>query len=155
LLAQIAETKTKFHIRDSFKAISGQPNLDFDGELRDFHLTTLNSYLLHELPASFTRRSIDLLSEATAENGQLRGYVKPALNDVKMMKQNENFKGAKCWFNEVLMGIGNLILRNLKTRSVVTRFRIEGPWNKPQLSADNTFQRALDNAFDEPTPETL
>ena len=93
-----------------------------DGEMKKVDLRQFNPLLLDKLPLTFTKGTMDLYAEAQSKNGVVRGYVKPFMNDLDIVKnEGEDFKGVKHFGVEILTAVGNFILRDeSKSRSVAT-----------------------------------
>lgn len=93
-----------------------------DVEMKGANLTKFNPILRDKLPLTFTKGTMDLYAEAKSKKGVIKGYVKPFMNNLDIVKdKGENFKSVKHFGIEILTAVGNLILRDeSKNQSVAT-----------------------------------
>jgi hypothetical protein len=94
---------------------------DVDGTMEKFQLPMANQFLRKKVPLTFVHGSADVYAEAKSEGGIIDGYVKPFLNELNVIKTDENFKGTKHWAFEVVTAISNIMLKNTKENSMATR----------------------------------
>ena len=144
-----------FVLNGAFNILRQKPNFDFDFQLKDFSITQLNPFFLHYGPFSVSGGNFELYSELAAQDGLLKGYVKPVASFVKVMHRGENFKTLKHWAIELLVSMANGILRNSENKSVVTRITVGGDVEHPQFSTDHSLRYSLKNSFGEPAPHQL
>lgn len=112
-----------------------------DSEVIRFDLSTLNRFLLNKAPISFTHGRLDLFAEAQSEGGKIRGYIKPFVNKLDVVKKEENFKGPKHFLLEIITAIGNMAIASGEEESATkVPFVFDG-----QLKAETG--EALINAF--------
>ncbi len=104
-----------------------------DAVAKGLDLPKFNPILKDKLPLTFTKGTLDLYAEAKSRKGKVKGYVKPFLNNLDIVKnEGEDFKGVKHFGIEMLTAIGNLILRDdSKGRSVASSvdFTYDGKLN--------------------------
>ncbi len=119
---------------------------DVDVELKDFDLTTLNKVLKRNLPLTFTKGKIDLYAEAKSSDKTIKGYIKPFIRDVDVVKNEERFVSIKHFGIEILTAIGNLILRDSDTKTVATYldFNYDGKFN---IDTGQGISKAIENGF--------
>lgn len=120
---------------------------DVDVELKDFDIASLNPVLKRKLPLTFTKGRLDLFAEAKNTNNIIKGYIKPFLKDVDVVANKEKFIGIKHFGIEILTALGNLILRDSKTKSVATYldFTYDGTFH---ADADQGISKALEHGFE-------
>lgn len=119
---------------------------DVDVELKDFDLATLNKVLKRKLPLTFTKGRVDLYAEAKNTDKMIKGYIKPFIKDVDVVKNDENFVSIKHFGIEILTALGNLILRDSDTKTVATYldFNYDGKFN---VDAGQGISNAIENGF--------
>lgn len=120
---------------------------DVDGELQGFDLTVANKLLKSKLPLTFTKGKLDVYAEAKSQNGEIEGYVKPFMKNLDIMKASENFKGPKHWFIEVATALGNLILRESKTKSVATKIPFSMDKSGFHIDSGEALSKAIEHGF--------
>lgn len=143
--------------------ILGTSNIKFDGNLRlldkpmgwnldavakGIDLPKFNPILRDKLPLTFTKGTLDLYAEAKSRNGKIKGYVKPFMNNLDIVKnEGEDFKGIKHFGIEMLTAVGNLLLRDeSKQRSVATNvdFSYDGKFH---IDAAKSIKTAIKHGF--------
>lgn len=120
---------------------------DVDIELKDFNIASLNPVLKRKLPLTFTKGRLDLFAEAKNTNNVIKGYIKPFLKDVDVVANKEKFIGIKHFGIEILTALGNLILRDSKTKSVATYldFTYDGAFH---ADADQGISKAFEHGLE-------
>jgi hypothetical protein len=119
---------------------------EVDSSLTSFSLPSINALLKDKVPITFSKGELELYSEALSENGRIKGYVKPYLKGLDIVKNNEKFLGPKHWGIEVLSAITNLIMRNPDTKSMATRIPFEFD-KKLKIDTGEALDKALENTF--------
>lgn len=140
-----AVVKTTGHVNTIAKPIEW----DVDGELQGFDLTTANQFLKRKVPLTFTKGKLDLYAEAESTNGKVEGYVKPFMKNIDVMKTEENFKGPKHWFVEVITAVGNLVLRATDTKSVATRIPFSMDKGGFHVDSGEALSKAIQHGFEQ------
>lgn len=149
--------------------VFGSTDIKFDGDLRTLekplgwntdvemkgvNLTKFNPILKDKVPLTFTKGTMDLYAEAKSKKGVVKGYVKPFMNNLDIVKAGEDFKGIKHFGVEILAAIGNLILRDeSKKHSLATsvNFTYDGKFN---VDAKEGIKKAIKHGMaDKDEPE--
>ncbi len=119
---------------------------DVDVELKDFDLTTLNKVLKRNLPLTFTKGKVDLYAEAKNNDKTIRGYIKPFIKDIDVVKNDEKFVSLKHFGIEIITALGNLLLRDSDTKTVATYldFNYDGKFN---VDTGQGISNAIENGF--------
>jgi hypothetical protein len=127
---------------------------DVDVELKDFNMTSLNPVLKRKLPLTFTKGTLDLFVEAQNDDKTIKGYIKPFLKDVDVIANKEQFVGVKHFVIEILTALGNLILRDSKTKSVATYFDFtyDGAFH---ANTGQGISKAIEHGFDRKLKEGI
>lgn len=126
---------------------------DFELRLRtrDIDLTRFNDFARAYGGFDFKQGKGDLVIEASAENGQLSGYIKPLLHDVDVFDWQQDVeaedKGVLRSLWEALIGGGETLLKNQRRDQFATRVELSGSVHDQQTSAFQAFVAILRNAF--------
>jgi hypothetical protein len=132
-----------------FNAMSNPPAFKLDAEMKEFDLQKLNALLLVYGPFTFARGKLTLYAESAAIKGQIKGYVKPFLENIKMVGNQEQFVSFKHGLYEFLIGASNLLLRD-DVRNVATKVEFQGDMKSPDIQVGSAVWTALKNAFGTP-----
>lgn len=119
----------------------------FSFQLQEFDLTSLNPFLKRRVPISFEHGHADIYAEIKGEDGNLYGYVKPFVKDVKMMGDQGDFKGIKHWGLEVAAAFGNFILKSPQDKTVATKFNFAYEAGKFNWNLGEVLGRAFEHGF--------
>lgn len=120
---------------------------DVDGEMQGFDLTAANHFLKRKVPLTFTKGKLDLYAEAQSTNGKVKGYVKPFMKNIDVMKSSENFKGPKHWFVEVITAVGNLVLRATDTKVLATKIPFTMDKAGVHVDSGEALSKAIEHGF--------
>jgi uncharacterized protein involved in outer membrane biogenesis len=126
---------------------------EFQLKLRvtDIDLTRLNDFSSAYGKFDFKAGSGDLVIEASADNGELSGYIKPLLHNVEVFDwQQDVANGDKGLFRsiwEALVGVGETALKNQPKDQFATRVELSGNVHRQDVSAFQAFLAILRNAF--------
>ncbi len=120
-----------------------------DSELQGFDLTAANQFLKEKVPLTFTKGKLDVYAEAKSEEGVTEGYVKPFMKNVDIMKAEENLKGAKHWFIEVIAAVGNLVLRTSDKKSVATLIPFTMDKSGVHVDKGEALSKAIQHGFEQ------
>lgn len=161
LFADAETSRSFFNVRgygsgsSNFKAV-GSANLnadpvewDMDAQMQGFDLPSMNRFLLKKVPLTFTKGTFDLYSEVKSEEGKIRGYVKPFVEDLDFIRSNENFKGARHWIVEVVGAIGNWILKADREDTIATKVPFSFDGKKFSVDAGSAVGNVIKHGFDQ------
>jgi hypothetical protein len=154
LTAKVFDT-TKIKFDGDIRTLEKPLGWNADVEMKGANLTKFNPILKDKLPLTFTKGTMDLYAEAKSKKGIVKGYVKPFMNNLDIVKdEGENFKSVKHFGIEILTAIGNIILKDdTKKQSVATSvdFTYDG---KLHVDAKEGVKKAIKNATaDEDEPQ--
>lgn len=141
---------SKFKVAGTAKRLDEPMAWKADYELREFNLVSANPMLLRQVPFTFTSGHLDLYGEAKSEGGVLRGYVKPFLRSVAVLKTDEHFVNAKHFFVEIIGALGNVILRRSDNKSVATRVAFSNEGGKFRTDNGQAIESLIEHGFGEP-----
>ncbi len=125
-----AQTEGGGVIRSDMKinVLKEMPDFDFNFELKDMNLTQLAS--LTEAYANFTfkRGTMYLATELTMVDGRYEGYIKPVLEDVKVIDLSKEARKRDVWKQlwELVVGTGAFVTKNQFRDRIATRIPLEG-----------------------------
>ncbi|WP_339524434.1 DUF748 domain-containing protein [Pseudomonas sp. EA_35y_Pfl2_R111] len=126
---------------------------DFEFRLRttDIELKRLNDFSSAYGKFDFNAGTGNVVIEATADDGQLSGYVKPLLRDVDVFNWQQDVevedKGFFRSIWEALVGGGESVLRNQREDQFATQVELSGSVRQQDISAFQAFLAILRNAF--------
>lgn len=161
LLADTETPRSFFHTRgvgsgsSNFKVI-GSANLladpvewDLDAQMQGFQLKEMNRFLYRNVPLTFTKGNFDLYAEVKSEEGKIRGYVKPFIEDLDFIKRKENFKGPKHWLIEVAGAVGNWVLEAKRDKTVATKVPFSYDGKKFSVDTSKALSKVIEHGFDQ------
>jgi hypothetical protein len=137
-----------------FNALRDPMAFDVNAEMKKLDLLSMNNFMLVYGPFSFAHGTLSVFSEVAVKDGQVKGYVKPFFENVKMVANQEKFMSIRHVFNEFVIGAGNLILRNNNNESA-SKVEFAGAMKKPDIDIWGAVWTALKNGFGKPLPEKL
>jgi len=124
------------------------PDMDIALSLEDADITAMNDYFKEYAKLDFEKGTLNLYSEVAIADGYLKSYVKPLLNDAKLIGPEDGIF-EKIW--EGFVGFFKFILKNQDTDAVATKVPIEGDLNDSSAdiwtSVFNLFKNAWFEAF--------
>lgn len=136
-----------------------KPTFDLNFEMRDVELVKLNDLI--EAYAKFDVESgeMDAFVEVAARDGKFTGYVKPVLENVKVVSLKKEIQEDKdnplkiLW--ETVVGGAKGVLNNEPHEQLATRIPISGSFDDPKIAPWATVASALHNAFIEALSNSL
>lgn len=126
---------------------------DFEFRVRttDIELRRLNDFSSAYGKFDFNAGHGDEVIEASAENGQLDGYIKPLLRDVDVFNWQQDVqredKGLFRSIWEALVGGGETVLKNQRKNQLATRVELSGSVEDQNASPFQAFLAILRNGF--------
>lgn len=125
------------------------PDMDMSIQLTQVNLTSLNDFIKANGKFDVERGQLDMYSKVKLNNGQMDGYMKPFLEDIKVLswekdrKESGFFHAAK----EAVVGLFAEAAENQKRDQIATQIPISGDVNEPDTDAWRTFLNILRHAF--------
>ena len=124
--------------------------VDFDVQLRldDARLTDLNPLLLAYSGVDVADGRFSLYTEITVKNGQVEGYLKPLIKDLKIYDPRKD--QGKTFGKRVEMHLLQWVaaaFKNRRTQDVATVARLSGPTGDPKASEWEVIRRLIGNGF--------
>ena len=140
---------SNFRFTGKFNALADPMAFSLDADMKEFTLEKLNPFMLVYGPFTFARGKLSLYAETATKDGKIKGYVKPFLDDVKMVKNEEQFISLKHGVFEFVLGATNLIFRSTD-KEVATKIEFEGPLKSPDVNIWGAIKTAFKNGFGQP-----
>ena len=122
------------------------PTYDLAFELKNLHLPELNNYLRHYLAVVARDGRLSLYAESTAKDGRFKGYVKPIVKDLDVLKiKREKSLGEaiKAFFVKVMAAV----FENKPKEQLATKIEFAGSFKNPQISVWDAVAEFMSNAF--------
>lgn len=135
----------------TFDPLSNFEDFEFRLRAKDIELKKLNDFSSAYGKFDFSAGHGDVVIEAEANHGQLKGYIKPLLRDVEVFNwqqdvENKN-KGLFRSVWEALVGASETVLKNQQKNQFATRVELSGNVHQQDISAFQAFLQILRNGF--------
>ncbi|MDH0300456.1 MULTISPECIES: DUF748 domain-containing protein [unclassified Pseudomonas] len=152
--------------RATFDPFSDFDDFQFRLRVTGVELRKLNDFASAYGKFDFNAGHGDVVIEAEAENGRLRGYIKPLLRDVDVFNWQQDVEDQDKGFLrsvwEALVGATETVLKNQPKNQFATRVELSGSVHKQDISAFEAFLQILRNGFvqafnaryEQPPPES-
>ncbi|KNX76662.1 hypothetical protein DA83_06265 [Pseudomonas sp. 250J] len=147
LLLGDAEVESKA----TFDPFSDFDDFQFRLRAKGIELRRLNDFASAYGKFDFNAGHGDVVIEAEAENGWLKGYIKPLLRNVDVFNWQQDVqeqdKGFLRSIWEALVGATETVLKNQPKNQFATRVELSGSVHKQEISAFEAFLQILRNGF--------
>jgi len=134
------------------------PDLDLGMSLRGTNLSSLNGFFEGNAKMDVERGNIDIFSKFTLTDGEMNGYVKPFISNLKVLDVKKDIKkkgGVLRVIKKAVVGLFAKVVTNPKTKKIATVIPIHGNVKDPKTSGWATFVNILKNAFIQAFHESL
>ncbi|XVJ46198.1 DUF748 domain-containing protein [Pseudomonas sp. UBT] len=135
----------------AFDPLSNFEDFEFRFRAKDIQLKRLNDFASAYGKFDFKAGTGDLVVEAQAEKGQLKGYIKPLLRNVEVFdwKQDVENKDKNIFRSiwEAVVGTSETVLKNQNKNQFATRVELSGSVHQQDISAFSAFLAILRNGF--------
>lgn len=120
----------------------------FEIKLR-FHayLPELNDFFRHYLAVKADDGRIDVYIEGAAAKGRFKGYVKPLLERVSVLKLKENQGSVGEAVKGIFVQISSALFKNPANRDLAAKVDLSGPIKNPDINVAGAIGTFLGNAF--------
>lgn len=120
---------------------------DMSAELKNTNLPEFNEFFQAYANIDVSKGTFGLFTEIASKQGKWVGYVKPVINDLKVIgpEDKDDSFWNKVW--EVIVGTGGLILKNPSKDQIATKIPIEGNLEGTAVSTWYAIIQLLRNAF--------
>lgn len=135
----------------TFDPLSNFEEFEFRLRVKDIELKRMNDFAAAYGKFDFNAGHGDVVIEAQANKGQLKGYIKPLLRDVDVFNWQQDVANEKksilrsVW--EALVGTTETVLKNQPKNQFATRVELSGSVHKQNISAFQAFLQILRNGF--------
>ncbi|MDX9667437.1 DUF748 domain-containing protein [Pseudomonas sp. P5_152] len=135
----------------TFDPLSNFEEFEFRLRVKDIELKRMNDFAAAYGKFDFNAGHGDVVIEAQANKGQLKGYIKPLLRDVDVFNWQQDVANEKkgifrsVW--EALVGTTETVLKNQPKNQFATRIELSGSVHKQDISAFQAFLQILRNGF--------
>ncbi|PWH86797.1 DUF748 domain-containing protein [Brumimicrobium oceani] len=134
------------HVEGDLNILKDLPDMDLNIDIKKVDLLELNAFTMAYANFDFERGEFALASEFAMLDGEAKGYVKPILNEVKVL----NFKDDTPVLNgfwQAFVGLTFNITKNLKKDRTGTKIPISGKIDDPNIEIGATIVNIFRNAF--------
>lgn len=124
-----------------------KPTFHLKAQLENLQINELNDFLKAYANVDAEKGRLSLYSEMDCKEGRFKGYVKPIIQDLQILRwksESEGFFG-KLW--EGVVQVGKEIFENQDKEQVATRVPLEGKIENPEADVIETLLEVLGNAF--------
>lgn len=126
--------------------LAESPTFDADLMVKGVQLPAVNPILRWQMGVDVERGTFELVSEMRAAGGSYEGYVKPLVEDLKMLEP-EDLKKPLAAAKEAVVGAVAKVLQNPRTGKVATRVPVKGEFGDPDIGLWPAVAATLRNAF--------
>lgn len=136
-----------FDLNVKFNALEKQPTFDLNARVDNVDMVKLNDFFKAYGKFDVEKGKFGLYTEFAAKEGAFRGYVKPLIKDldvVKLDKEEGNF--VQILWEGVVGGISE-VFENQPKEQVATKLPIEGRFENPEAGLWTAINYVLRNAF--------
>lgn len=122
------------------------PDMDLNFNIKQVNLTRLNDFTMAYANFDFERGEFALASEFAMINKEIKGYIKPVLNHVKVFDFDE--KGTtlnKFW--QAFIGLSFNVTKNQTKDRSATKVPFSGKYNDPDIELIKTIINVIKNAI--------
>jgi hypothetical protein len=134
------------------------PDFDLSLELTHVNLLSLNSFMEANAKFDIERGNLDVFSKLKLQNSEMEGYIKPFINNLKVLDVKKDIKkkgGPLRVVKKAIVGLFAKAVTNPKTKKIATIVPINGNIKDPETSGWVTFLNVLKNAFVKAFHESL
>lgn len=143
----VAQGSGKLKLEGKVDPYQEVPTFSLDAQMEDLEIKELNDFLKAYANVDAERGTISVYTQIDCEKGAFRGYVKPLIRDLRILKwkdEKENFFH-KIW--EGVVEAGTEIFENDDKQQVATRVPLRGKLEQPNADIGTTVLYVLRNAF--------
>lgn len=134
------------------------PDMDLNLDLQEVDLTELNAFTEAYANFDFEKGNFALAAEFAMLNGEAKGYVKPILNDVKVLNFKEDTPVLN-GFWQAFVGLAFNVTKNIRKDRTGTKIPISGKYDNPDIEIGQTiiniFRNAIIKAYKAEVDQTI
>lgn len=123
------------------------PTFELSAQLENLEVKQLNDFLKAYANVDAEKGRISVFTEVSAARGRFKGYVKPLIRDIDLLKWKDEDEGVlgKLW--EGLVGAGAALFENQSKDQIATKIPFSGKVESPSADIGETVLYVLKNAF--------
>lgn len=148
--AQTAQKGT-LTLKGELDASTHKPTFDVDIQADNVALKNFENVLDTYAPFDLEAGTLTLAAELAADNGQLKGYIKPIIHNVEVFSWKEDIQqdgdGPIEGGIEILSAFALELFENQSEDQVATRIPLEGNLASPDTSILSSLGAVIQNAF--------
>ncbi|RFC54881.1 DUF748 domain-containing protein [Brumimicrobium aurantiacum] len=138
--------KGNLHVNGGLNILKDLPDMDLNLDVKDVDLTELNEFTQAYANFDFEKGNFGLATEFAMLNGEVKGYVKPILQDVKVLNIKEDVPVLNTFWQAVVGLVFN-ITKNIPKDKTGTKIPISGNIDNPDVELGTTIVNIFRNAF--------
>ncbi|TSJ36405.1 DUF748 domain-containing protein [Mucilaginibacter corticis] len=126
------------------------PDFEAGMQLTGANLLSLNVFFEANAKMDIERGGIDIFSKMSLKDGEMSGYIKPFIKDLKVLDVKKDIKkkgGVLRVVKKAVVGLFAKVVTNPKTKKIATVVPIKGNIKDPKTSGWASFVGILRNAF--------
>ncbi len=145
--AQAVVYEGEFNLNMKMNLLKPNPTFDLKAELKHINLALLNDFLKAYGKFTVNKGKFSLYTEMAAKEGKFAGYVKPFIEDLKVLgpQNRKDTFFQKIW--ESVVGAVTSVLKNQKKDQLATKIPIQGSFKNPKVKTMYAVGEVLRNAF--------
>lgn len=140
----------KLEVDMQMNALKQVPDFDANLSFTEVDMKSLNNFLKAYGKFDVEKGQFNLYSEIVLNEGNFSGYVKPVMEDIKILNWEKDSKDKDNIFQfmwEGIVGVAGEIFENQSKDQVATRVPIEGKVDNVKTDTWKTILNILRNAF--------
>ncbi|MCC5920325.1 MAG: DUF748 domain-containing protein [Cyclobacteriaceae bacterium] len=134
----------KINVKGDINLIKQIPDLDLNASLEDVDATALNALVLNYVGVDFEEGKVNLFSEFAIKDAYLKGYVKPLLENYRLIGKDENI-AQQAW-EALITGVG-FLFTNQRTGKFATNVPFEGDLSDVDSNTWKAVWGIIKNAY--------
>ncbi|MTI21583.1 DUF748 domain-containing protein [Fulvivirga sp. RKSG066] len=135
------------------------PDMDMEGRFENANIPAFNDFTQAYSKLDFQQGSLSVFSELSIKDGKFNGYVKPVINDLKVVDFSEDKKNPLGLLWESVAGLFIEIFENQKKDQFATRVPMQGDLNNTKTNIwpvlGNIFKNAFIEAFSKRVDDSI
>lgn len=150
--------KGKLKMKAKVNVLKELPDFDMGMSLTSVNLLALNGFLEANIKFDIERGDLDVFSQLKMKDGQVDGFVKPFIKDLKVLNVKKDIKKKDGLFRVVkkaVVGLFTKVVENPKTKKIATVVPIKGNIKDIKTSGWAAFVGFLRNAFVQAFKESI
>jgi hypothetical protein len=134
-------------LKGKYNPYAKQPTFEIDAKLDRLKLAQVNTFLKAYGNVDAERGTLSIDTEFAASRGRFKGYVKPFIDDLQVLRWDQEEEGffGKLW--EGVVEVAGEILEDHDKDRIATRIPFSGSVEGPEADVWSTIGGLLKNAF--------